>query len=579
MGKAVTSVRKIFYICKYSGIFMKKALLFFVVSIAVFSAEAQPPKYWIEFTDKNGSPYSITNPSAYLSARAIARRTKYGIPVKLNDLPPNPAYIDSVISKGVTLLNRSGWFNAISIYAPDTSKLALIRALPFVKSAKYVMIQVRKKNTQPKNKGFVEGLSKSGSHNERAMNVNYGLAYNQYHMIGIDCLNYAGFRGKGKQIAVIDTRFGRVDTLSAFDSLRTRGQIIGHWDFVWEKSQVYDTNNVNDDHGQIVLGCMAGNIPGQYLGDAVDADYYLLRTEDISSEYQIEDDNWASAAEYADSAGADVITTSLGYTTFDDVNTSYTRANMNGRFAIASQAATIAAEKGMVVCAAAGNDGGDSWQIIGSPGDADSILTVGAVNASGGYAYFSSTGYTADHRIKPDVVAQGEGTEICQPGGGVNTGNGTSFATPIIAGAVASLWQACPNASNFTVMNAIRKSASKYASPDSLLGYGIPNFCLAGYIILAGTDEQAPVTILNKVYPNPFDNSITAELYSSKQQNVQVTLYNSIGQIMHRHTQAVAANGNTLLTVNGLNTLPQGLYLVTITDENGMMFTGKVIKQ
>jgi serine protease AprX len=558
---------------------MKKALLVFIIFIEVFSLKAQPPKFWIEFKDKNGSPYSIATPSAFLSARAIARRTKFSISIKYNDLPPNPAYIDSVVAKGVQLLNRSGWFNAISIYAPDTTKLALIRALPFVKSAKYVMTQVKKKKiVSGKNNGFVESLNS----NERLMNIDsakYGVAYNQYHMIGVDCLNNQGYRGKGKQIAVIDTRFGRADTLTAFDSLRTRGQILGHWDFVWEKSQVYDTNNAGDDHGQEVLGCMVGNIPGQYLGDAEDADYYLLRTEDIYSEYQIEDDNWASAAEYADSAGADVITSSLGYTTFDDPNTSYTRAEMNGRFAIASQAATIASEKGMVVCVAAGNDGGDSWQYIDSPADADSILAVGAVDPSRNYAFFSSTGPTYDRRIKPDVAAQGAPAALCTPGGGVGSGNGTSFATPIMAGAVASLWGAYPNASNFTIMNAIKQSASQYSHPDSLLGYGIPNFCIAGNIILSGMEVQAPTVILNRVYPNPFNNNIIAELYSSAQQNVVVTLYNSIGQVVHQHSQAVAGGGNTLITINGLSSLPQGLYLVTVTDANGMVYTGKVVKQ
>jgi serine protease AprX len=557
---------------------MKKGILLLFIFIEVFSAKAQPPpKYWIEFTDKNGSPYSISTPSAYLSARAIARRAKQGIPIKMNDLPPNPAYIDSVISKGVTLLNRSGWFNAISIYAKDTTKLKLIRVLPFVKSSKYVMAMDHKKPKPKVNSpGFKEGLRVDRI--AATQSLNYGFAYTQYHQIGIDCINNKGYRGKGMQIAVIDTRFGRVDTISAYDTIRTRGQIIGTWDFVWECSKVFDTADA-DTHGQEVLGCMAGNLPGQYLGDAEDADYYLLRTEDVNSEYMIEDDNWASAAEYADSAGADVITSSLGYTTFDDPSTSYTYASMNGKTAIASRAATIASEKGMVVCVAAGNDGSDSWHYIASPGDADSILTVGAVDASGAYASFSSTGPTYDRRIKPDVAAMGQWATLCSPAGGVTYGSGTSFATPITAGAVASLWQATPNASNFTVMQAIKQSASQYAHPDSLLGYGIPNFCVANTIIVAGLNEQTHFGILDKVYPNPFNNNITAVFYSSVKQNVTVTLYNTIGQAMHQHTQDVAANGNTLITISGLNTLPEGLYLVNIKDENGAVYTGKVIKQ
>ena len=552
---------------------MKKALFLILVFMEAVALNAQPHKYWIQFTDKNGSPYSISNPSAFLSARAIARRTKYGIPVQYNDLPPNPAYIDSVISKGVTLLNRSGWFNAISINASDTTKLAAIRALPFVKSSRYVTIIGKKHRIQ-----YKHSFNESTSRIAKVDTFNYAFTYHQNAMIKVTCLNNMGYRGKGMQIAVIDTRFGRVDTLSAFDTLRTRGQILGTWDFVWESPKVYDTTNA-DTHGQMVLGCMAGNLKGQYLGDAMDADYYLLRTEDVSSEYMIEDDNWASAAEYADSAGADVITSSLGYTTFDDASTSYTYTDMNGRTAVASMAATIASEKGMVVCVAAGNDGGDPWQYIGSPGDADSILTVGAVDWFGNYASFSSTGPTSDKRIKPDVVAMGQTAALCSPNGGVTFGNGTSFATPITAGAVASLWGSLPNASNFQIMKAIKQSASQYTHPDSLLGYGIPDYCLARNIIIAGIDEHTQLSVLNKVYPNPFNNSITAEFYSSSRQKVTVTLFNSIGQAVRQQTNEVAANGNTLISIEGLDTLPKGLYLVNIKDEKGNVCTGKVEKQ
>src|SRR6185312_16378245 len=365
---------------------MKKRFILFIALLIQCHLFSQPYyKYWIQFTDKNKSPYSVTNPSAYLSARAIYRRVKYGIPIQYNDLPPNPAYIDSVVSKGVKLLNRSRWFNAISIdavSASDTAAMAKIRALPFVKSSKFVTIV----NPGQNKSNFSETIN---THNPLSADTqNYGAAYNQVHMIGIDCLNNMGFRGKGKRIAQIDSRFGIANILPAFDSLYNRSGVLGTWDFVWEDPNVYDDTNNADVHGQMVLLCMVGNLPGQFLGDAADADFYLLRSEDAASEYQIEVDNWTSAAEYADSAGADIITSSLGYTTFNDTNTNYTYADMNGKVAVASIAATIAVEKGMVVCVAAGNLGGSPWQYISSPGDADSILTVGAVDAFGGYAGF-----------------------------------------------------------------------------------------------------------------------------------------------------------------------------------------------
>jgi len=556
---------------------MKKPLVLFVILIVHGDLFSQYYKYWIEFTDKNNSPYSISNPLAYLSSKAIQRRAKYGIPIQYNDLPPNPAYIDSVLSKGVKLLNRSGWLNAISINAMSASdtatSLAKIRALPFVKSSKFVTVI---KPRSPVRRSFIETNISHSPHNIGAFN--YGYSQNQVHMIGVDCLNNMGFRGKGKRIAEIDTRFGVADTLSAFDSLRNRSGILGTWDFVWEDPDVYDDTNNVDNHGQMVLSCMAGNIPGLFLGDALDADYYLLRTEDIESEYQIEDDNWASAAEYADSAGADIITSSLGYSTFDDPSTDYTYADMNGKVTVASIAATIAVEKGLVVCVSAGNEGGSTWQYITSPADADSILTVGAVDPNGNYAYFSSTGPTSDGRIKPDVAAQGESDAVASPYGGVGFENGTSFATPLIAGAVACLWQADSNASNIKIMQAVRESASQYTHPDSLLGYGIPNFCLA-QSIAGGLTLNKVVTSLTKVYPNPFTNTITVLFFSSIVQNVNVKLYNSLGEIVNQKTWKVAGGGNTLINLIGLGNLSGGIYVVVLTDAQGSVFTAKVAKE
>jgi len=552
---------------------MKKILFILALFLLQGDAFSQTYKYWIEFTDKNNSPYSITTPSAYLSARAINRRLKYGIPLSYNDLPPNPAYIDSVLATGVFLLNRSGWFNAISINTTDTSKLAKVRALPFVKSSKFVLST--KPHSQIK-KHFVETTSNNGPH--VIDTLNYANSYNQSHMIGVDCLNNMGFRGKGKRIAQIDARFGVANTLPAFDTLRAHSAILGTWDFVWEDPNIYDDTFNVDNHGQMVLSCMVGNLPGQLLGDAMDADYYLLRTEDINSEFMIEDDNWASAAEYADSAGADVITSSLGYSDFtSDPSTSYTYADMNGKVAVASIAATIAVEKGMVVCVAAGNEGGSSWQYITSPGDADSILTVGAVDQFGNYASFSSTGPTSDHRIKPDVSAQGENTALASPFGGVTFGNGTSFATPQIAGACASLWQADSNANCVQIMQSVRESASQYTHPDSLLGYGIPNFCLAKTIAGGLTDNKI-VTNLNNVYPDPFTSAITVSFFSSIVQNVDVKMFNTLGQLVNKKMWRVAGGGNTLINMGGLQALPNGIYLVVVTDEKGGVYTSKVVK-
>jgi serine protease AprX len=552
-----------------------KKILFLLLTLGIAGGlKAQVDKYWIVFKDKNNSPYSINTPSAFLSPRAIHRRAKQGIAVQLNDLPPNPAYIDSVIAKGATLFNRCGWLNAISVAIPvaDTgSVMAKIRALPFVQTNRMVTLARPPKS---KNKKPIILQKKKPLAIDSA---NYGQAYNQAHMIKVDCLNEMGYRGKGKQIAIIDTRFGTADKLAAFDSVRTQGQILGTWDFVWEIPKVYDDSN-NDTHGEMVFSCIAGNLPTQMVGDAVDADFYLLRTEDLYSEGMIEDDNWASAAEYADSAGADIISSSLGYNTFDDANNSYTYSDMNGRTTVASIAATMAAEKGMIVCVAAGNDGGDSWQYIDSPADADSVLTVGAVNDSGSYAYFSSTGPTADGRIKPDVVAQGVYAAVAWPTGGVGSDNGTSFATPITAGAVASLWQADSNATNMQVIAAIKKSASQYSNPNNMLGYGIPDYCMA-LNLLTGITENKPVSMLVKTYPDPFTNAITLSLYSSFDQHITVSLYNMMGQTIYQKIERTVVGGNIQITINGLDDLPKGIYLVALTDAKGVTYTQREVKQ
>ena len=558
---------------------MKRILFLLLIVFSVADSDAQYYKYWVTFTDKNGSPYSVSNPSVYLSARAIYRRTKYGIPVKTNDFPPNPNYVDSVVAKGVTPINRSRWLNAISVYAPDTNDLAAIRKLPFVKSVQLAYADPAlylKKRPKKDNFRFPTGASKRPESGPDTLN--FGYAYQQLHQIQVDCLNNMGYRGKGKQIAILDTRFGVAHTLTAFDSVYSRGGVLATWDFVWKIKDVYDDTNNTDTHGQMVFSCIAGIIPGQMMGDAPDADFYLLRTEDNYSENIIEDENWASGAEYADSAGADVISSSLGYDQFDDAAENLTYADMNGKVAAGSRAATIATEKGMVVCVAAGNEGSNSWYYITSPGDADSILTVGAVMSNGQHAGFSSFGPTSDGRIKPDVSAMGYYDYVASPYGGVLQESGTSFATPIIAGAAASLWQSDTNASNFQIMASIKQSATIFSHPNDSIGYGIPNFCMAQNILL-GITENKPVNILNKVYPDPFTGDINILFFSSVNQNVVISIYNMLGQAVYQKEQHVGGGGSTLVTINSLQQLPGGLYLAAVTDEQGITYTQKVVKK
>jgi serine protease AprX len=317
-------------------------------------------------------------------------------------------------------------------------------------------------------------------------------------------------------------------------------------------------------HGMNVLSCMGGNIPGQLVGTAPKAKYWLLRTEDAATEKIIEEMNWLRGAEFADSVGADIINSSLGYNYFDNTADSHTYADMDGHTTIISKAAELAADKGILVVSAAGNAAGYPWYKITAPADADSILTVGAVDSAGFIAGFSSRGLTYDGRIKPDVVARGVQAITAADAGGINAENGTSFASPITAGAVACLWQANPTATNMQLINAIRQSANQFSTPDSIKGYGIPNFC-AAHTILTGIDNPNVNTDELMVYPNPFKDNITIVFYSNKKQVIIVSLYDVTGKEIFKQEKNVDANANNTISIAGNKALSNGTYILHLT--------------
>ncbi|MFH1321484.1 MAG: S8 family serine peptidase [Bacteroidota bacterium] len=466
-------------------------LLIFNFQFVIFnfqsSAQTYPSKYWIQFTDKNNSPFSISDPAAFLSQRAIDRRTVQNIPIELNDLPVNPAYIDSVRSTGVSILNRSKWFNAVTIDTTgtnDTLVLDKIQSFSFVTQ----MDTVGKwkgplLSDVGVDKWEIENSTIAPVFSSLSEDTDYGQSLNQIAMIGGDILHAHGYRGEGIIIAVLDAGFRNADIIPAFDSLRANDQIIGTWDFVNREVNVFGYHS----HGTWVLSTMAANLPGQIVGTAPKARYWLLRTEDGDSEYVIEEDNWVAGAEFADSAGADVFNTSLGYTTFNDSTQDHTYADMDGNTTRITIGADIAASKGILVVNAAGNEGSSSWHYIVAAADGDSVLAVGAVDADGNYAGFSSAGPSFDGRIKPNVAAQGSNTVCAGIYGGITMLSGTSVASPIISGMAACLWQANPGATNMQVFDAIQQSASQYQNPDYLLGYGIPFFTAAN-LIISGID-------------------------------------------------------------------------------------------
>jgi len=555
---------------------IKLFFVFFLLTLNSF-AQIAPSKFRIQFTDKDNSPYTILKPADFLSQKAIDRRNNQGISIQPNDLPVNPAYIDSVRNTGATLLNRSKWFNSVTIDTTGTNDpLVLDKIQSF-----FFVVEVESVGKW-KSTSFWEEVGSDKWEMEKLSIIpissslktsDYGQSFNQISMVGGDILHEQGYRGQGMTIAVLDAGFYKVDTLSVFDSLRANNRILGTWDFVDGEESVFE----DASHGMLVLSVMAANLPGQLVGTAPEANYWLLRTEDTGSELVIEEDNWVAAAEFADSAGADIFNTSLGYTTFDDPGQNHTYADMDGNTTRITMGADIAASKGILVVNAAGNQGNSGWKYIVAPADGDSVLAVGAVDASGSYASFSSRGPSSDGRVKPNIAAQGLATIAAGNNGGIQAVSGTSVASPIIAGLAGCLWQAHPSATNMQVFDAIQQSADQYKNPDSLKGYGIPDFAVA-HLILSGPDPPGFTSdqLLN-VFPSPFSEDIAVIFYSSVDQDITIELFDIAGRSTHYEEMELLRESYNWISVNGLGGLAQGFYILKLSSP-GKTYVRKLSK-
>lgn len=451
---------------------MRKILICLLATFILKEGNAQYSRYIIRFADKNNSPYSFTNPLAYLSQKAIDRRNRYGISLDSTDLPVNPAYINSLLNAGnLTILNISKWLNAVTIQTTDQSALTHINNLDFVVSAHAIAPKRMERSYGGSWNEFNQISSKSKNKKTTTGFYNYGSSAIQVEMHNGNFLHRIGLRGEGILIGVVDAGFLNYMVVNSLDSIRSDGRIIDTWDFVERSNSV----NEDDSHGMQVLSVMAANLPGEFIGTSPKASYLLYRSEDVFSEYPIEEHNWVCAAERVDSIGGDMINSSLGYNMFDDPVYNYSFSDMDGNTAMSTIGADLAAAKGILVVNSAGNEGGNSWGRITAPADADSILTVGAVTASGNAAGFTSRGPSADGRIKPEVVSLGVGTTVQLPNNTIDENNGTSFAAPNIAGLAASLWQGFRELNNMKIIDALKRSSHRYANPGDTTGYGIPD--------------------------------------------------------------------------------------------------------
>jgi serine protease AprX len=567
---------------------MKTSTVSILLIFLSFSAISQvaPDKYFVRFTDKNDSPYSTDDPGEFLSQRAIDRRANQGILIDQSDLPVNPSYLQDVAATGAAILNPSKWLNGVSIYTDDPSVLDAISALPFV--AGITLSPEPLQVSHDPGIYFDKPFFKHEIYNSPApANVkegyeigvfDYGMGLNQIKMLNGDVFHEMGYRGQGKVIAVLDAGFINADSLDVFDSLWQNGQILGTRDFVRGGEVLFDEH----PHGSMVLSCMGGNFPGQLIGTAPKASFWLLRSEDGDSEYIIEEYNWVSAAEFADSAGADVINSSLGYTEFlYDPGNNHSYSDMNGDITPVTIGADMAAKKGILVVNSLGNEGNTNWYYLSAPSDGDSVMGIGAVDGDGIYAGFSSHGPSYDGRVKPDVVAQGSGVYVAEPyGGGFTYSGGTSFSSPILAGMATCLWQANPSLNNMQIADAIRRSASQYMSPDDTLGYGIPDFVLANNIltIIGGPEKVDAITV---VYPNPFRDVFIIEITEQKgiaesQNEGIIEITDIAGRFIGSQMLSVKTSGP--VQVNLLNNAPPGLYFIRINLGDEIMVK-KLVKE
>jgi serine protease AprX len=457
---------------------MKKIILFVFIALFVANTDsyAQFSKYIIRLKDKGTNPFSISNPIQYLTQRSIDRRTRYSIAIDSTDLPITPRYIDSIRMAGaVTILNTSKWLNQVAIQTNDAAALTKINGFPFVLSSGPIA-PFNNLGDKPVNKKLDAELTQAPdpttSNTIAADYYNYGQSYGQVHLHNGEFLHNRGFRGQGMRMAVLDAGFFHYLTLPTFDSVRNNGQILGTWDFVAGNASVDEDNA----HGMQCLSTIAANMPGVFMGTAPKTSFYLYRTEDVASEYPIEEQNWVAGIERADSLGIEISSTSLGYFTFDNSIFNYTYANMDGNTTLSARGADMAAKKGILCLFAAGNEGNGSWHFIITPSDADSVMAVGAVNTSGVVGSFSSYGPSSDGQIKPAVAAVGVAAVIAnastgQPG----FGSGTSFACPNMAGLTTCLWQAFPEVNNMRIISVMQESATRATNPDDRVGYGIPD--------------------------------------------------------------------------------------------------------
>ncbi len=526
-------------------------------------AVAQQFAFRVSFTDKNNTPYSLSTPAAYLSPRALARRTIQGIAIDSTDLPVNQTYIDSVLTlTGGKWHSTSKWLNncTILLAAVDSANITNLSGKSFINEVKliaYYATGLHKPSSSP------TPVTSVPARKTTAFDISfYNANWNQTQLVKGNYLHANGFMGQGKMIAVFDAGFVGAHTTVGFDSMWNSGRVRDTFDFVWRSGNVFQ----QDSHGSVALSTMAGYAPGTYVGSAPLAEYAFYLTEIAGSDQLIELDNMLAATERADSIGADIISESVGYDLFHYPPGAgqVFATDLDGKTTLGAKAANFATKKGMLFVATAGNDGGGypGWgDHILTPGDADSALTIGNTTPLGSIYFSSGYGPNAAGRIKPDVACQGQPAAILTPSG-VSEQNGTSFSTPQIAGWAACLWQANPTATPYQLRQAIIRCASHYSTPGAQIGYGVPNFQCTEQLLNV-VDTPPPFTSANWLIPmpNPFSGEVRIAVSPDSDNNVDFQLMDVTGKSVISFSRYLFKGNNTPITLS-LTGLPCGIYLL-----------------
>lgn len=541
---------------------MKKLSLLFALLISAFAtAQTEDALVFLEPKDPAVVAAALANPISIMTQAAIDRKNAQGIVIDERDVPLNEsqkAQIDA--ATGINVLAKSKWLNAVYVRGTQ-SNINNLLGLPFVTEIEFADKSL---NRPAAGRSLVK--DKFEIENQSRPVYNYGSATNQTEMINADYLHENDYIGQDIVVAFMDNGYPGVLTNPAYVDLRNEGRLLGYYDFV----DRIENPNGTGSHGAATFSDAAGFLNGQFVGTAPGASYYLYITEDGNSETPAEEAYWVEALERADSLGVYVTNTSLGYQAFDNPSYDHDYPDLDGLTTIAARGSNAAFDKGMINVTSAGNEG-NGFGKVGTPADAPGSFTVGAVDFQGNYVSFSSRGPNASGVIKPDVMAKGLDAAIVGQFGNVSTANGTSFSSPITAGAVAALWSAVPTLKNDVVMQAIRESADRYNNPTNEYGYGIPNFGDALNALLTISVEEQMLENNFALYPNPVSNYINISFPKSAE-NAEFALFNVLGE---KILQSKITPMRNRIDVSGL---ASGMYIASITSNNKTT-SYKIIKE